>query len=475
MYKLPPNASEIEDVVLGMVMVESQAISLVADILTPGDFYANENQVIWEAVVTLFSENKPTDMKAVVNQLRTSGKIDQAGGPVRIMSLTANVASAANIEHHARVVAEKSILRGLISEATRIHEQAYKDSADVFEILDSAQGRLDGISASYFKRGASTSLEVYKETLKHIHESRNDHGITGVQSGFLELDRITGGWQAPDLIIIAARPSMGKTVVGVALAKEAAQRFKKPIGVFSLEMSKRQLMQRMIAFDAEVDLDNITRGKTTDEDINRISDRTNGIASAPLYIDDTAAISILELRAKARRMKHEHNIQMIVIDYLQLMRGDDSGNREQEIASISRGLKGIAKELNIPVIALSQLSRAVESRSDRRPQLSDLRESGSIEQDADVVMFLYRAEYYKIEVDENGNPTSGILEIICAKNRNGKTGSVFLKFIGKYAKIADINTTNNHHEIAQQESFFKRELVDFSQSRLTKQDDDTPF
>lgn len=473
--KLPPQALELEESILGSVMLERDAIPVVADILTPEDFYSDRNRVIWQAVIELFQNDRPVDMRTVVEQLRSSKTIETAGGAVRIAEITSAVSSAANIEYHARVVVEKSIMRNLIIEASTIHQQAYDEGADVFVLLDQFQGRLDKINSKYFKQGPVSSLDVYKETLKHIYESRNDHGITGVQSGFLELDRITGGWQAPDLIIIAARPSMGKTVVGVALAKEAAQRFKKPVGVFSLEMSKRQLMQRMIAFDAEVDLDNIIRGKTTDDDIKRISDRTNGIASAPLYIDDTAGISILELRAKARRMKHEHNIQMIVIDYLQLMRGDDSGNREQEIASISRGLKGIAKELNIPVIALSQLSRAVESRSDRRPQLSDLRESGSIEQDADVVMFLYRAEYYKIEVDENGNPTSGILEIICAKNRNGKTGSVFLKFIGKYAKIADINTTNNHHEIAQQESFFKRELVDFSQSRLTKQDDDTPF
>lgn len=475
-YKLPPQATDLEEIVLGMVMVESHSITVVADILQPEDFYLESNRVIWEAVLTLFLENSPTDMRAVVNKLRTNETLNTAGGPVRIMSLTASVSSAANIEHHARVIVEKSILRGLITEASRIHEEAYKDSADVFEILDSAQGRFDSISSSYFKQGASTSLEVYKETLKHIHESRNDHGITGVQSGFIELDRITGGWQAPDLIIIAARPSMGKTVVGVAVAKEAAERFKKPVGFFSLEMSKRQVMQRMIAYNAEVDLDNVIRGRTSDEDLKKIADRTNGLAAAPLYIDDTPAISILELRAKARRMKHEHKIEMIVIDYLQLMRGDDSGNREQEIASISRGLKGIAKELNIPVIALSQLSREVEKRGDRRPQLSDLRESGAIEQDADVVMFLYRAEYYKIAVDEEGLPTAGMLEIICAKNRNGKTGSVFLKFIGKYAKISDINTTNNQYEIQQQESFFKRDLVDFSQSRLTQQpDEDTPF
>lgn len=441
-YKLPPHAPELEEAVLGAAMVETHAVTLIADILSAECFYSESNRVTWEAILSLFSENSPTDMRAVANKLRSLGTLEKAGGSVRIMSLTASVSSAANIEYHARVVAEMAIKRGLITEASRMHEEAYKDSADVFEILDSAQGRLDSISGKYFRQGASTSLEIYKDTLKHIHESRNDHGITGVQTGFSELDRITGGWQAPDLIIIAARPSMGKTVVGAAVAKEAAQRFKKPVGFFSLEMSKRQVMQRMIAYDSQVDLDNIIRGQTSDEDLKRIAEKTNGIAAAPLFIDDTAGISILELRAKARRMKHEHDIQMIVIDYLQLMRGDNSGNREQEIASISRGLKGIAKELNIPVIALSQLSREVEKRADRRPQLSDLRESGSIEQDADVVMFLYRAEYYKIMVDEEGLPTAGMLEINCAKNRNGKTGSLFLKFIGKYAKISDLDSIN---------------------------------
>lgn len=442
-YKLPPHATELEETIIGMAMSESLAVSRVADIVGFSDFYENRNQVIWQAILTLFAENKPTDMRAVVEQLRKAGTIEQAGGITRIMELSYSASSAANIEHHARVVAEKSILRGLISEASQMHENAYKDGADVFEILDAAQGRLDSISSKYFKQGASTSLEIYKDTLKHIHESRNNHGITGIQTGFKELDRITGGWQAPDLIIIAARPSMGKTVVGVSLAKEAAQTFKKPVGFFSLEMSKRQIMQRMVAYDSEVDLERIRRGQTSDEDLKRIAEKTNGIAGAPLYIDDTAGISILELRAKARRMKHEHNIEMIVIDYLQLMRGDDSGNREQEIASISRGLKGLAKELSIPVIALSQLSREVEKRPDKRPQLADLRESGAIEQDADVVMFLYRAEYYKILQDEEGLPTAGMLEIICAKNRNGNTGSLFLQFIGKYAKIADLNNYNN--------------------------------
>lgn len=470
--KLPPQVPELEEAILGAAMLETEALMTVADLLRPEDFYIEQNRIIWEAIISLFKNDSPIDMRTVTNQLRTAGKLDLIGGAFRVAELTSKIASAANIEYHARIVLEASIKRTLIQEASKIHVDAYDDGTDVFDLLDSIQGRLDLISNSYFKGGAVSAGEVYKETLKHIHESRNDHGITGIQSGFTELDRITGGWQSPDLIIIAARPSMGKTVVGVCVAKEAAQKFKKPVGFFSLEMSKRQVMQRMIATDSEVDLDNIIRGTTNDYQINLIATKTNGLATVPLYIDDTPAISILELRAKARRMKHEHNIQMIVVDYLQLMRGDSTGNREQEVASISRGLKGIAKELNIPVIALSQLSRGVEGRGDKRPQLSDLRESGSIEQDADVVMFLYRAEYYKIEQDADGMPTAGVLEVITAKNRNGKTGSLYLKFIGKYAKIADLNGTNTGQESLKLE----RELVDFSTSKhFGNNGTDTPF
>lgn len=438
--KLPPQVPDLEEAVLGAVMLERDAISTVADILTPEAFYKDDNREIWVAIINLFKENKAIDMRTVLDELRRTGRDEIAGGAYRLTQITINVSSAANIEYHARVIAEHSIKRELIQTASKIIHDGYDNTSDVFEMLDSVQSKFDSISSQYFKGNSVTAPQLYRETLKYIYESRNAHGITGVKSGFTELDKITGGWQIPDLVIIAARPSMGKTVVGLAIAKEAAQKFKRPVGFFSLEMSKRQIMQRMIAFDSEIDLDNIIRGTTSDYQFKVITETTNGLATTPLYIDDTAGISILELRAKARRMKHEYKIEMIVVDYLQLMKGDDSGNREQEIASISRGLKGIAKELSIPVIALSQLSRAVENRSDKRPQLSDLRESGAIEQDADVVAFLYRAEYYKIQTDEQGNSTQGILEIDIAKNRNGKTGSIFLRFIGKFAKIADLNS-----------------------------------
>jgi len=458
--KLPPQLPELEEAVLGAIMIEREALINVIDKLRDIDFYQERHLVIWKAVVELFRNDNPVDMRTVVNKLRTNGKLEIAGGAYYIAELTSKVSSAANIQYHAHLIIEASIKRTLIQEASKIHQEAYEESSDVFDLLASVQSRLDTIATSYFKGGSEVAGEVYRETIKHIIASRNDHGITGIQTGYRELDLIAGGWQAPDLIIIAARPSMGKTVVGLSVAKNAAQRFKKSVGFFSLEMSKRQLMQRMIATESEVDLDSIIRGRTSDYELEQIANKSNALASMGLHIDDTPAISILELRAKARRMKHEFNIEMIVIDYLQLMRGDSKGNREQEIASISRGLKGIAKELNIPVIALSQLSREVEKRADRRPQLSDLRESGSIEQDADVVMFLYRAEYYKITVDEEGMPTQGILEIITSKNRNGKTGSLFLKFIGKHAKIADLNTA-----FVENNDVIKKQIVNFSEPK----------
>lgn len=467
--KLPPQLPEFEEAVLGAVMLERESLIKVIDKLRGFDFYEDRHRLIWEAIIVLFREDSPIDMRTVVNKLRTNGHLDLVGGAFYIAELTSKVASAANIEYHAHLIIEASIKRTLIQEASKIHQEAYEDGSDVFDLLASVQGRLDTIATSYFKCGSVVAGEVYRETVKHIIESRNDHGITGIQTGYNELDLITGGWQAPDLVIIAARPSMGKTVVGLSIAKNAASQFKKPVGFFSLEMSKRQLMQRMIATDSEVDLDSIIRGRTSDHELKQIADRTGGLSNMKLHIDDTPAISILELRAKARRMKHEFDIQMIVIDYLQLMRGDVKGNREQEVASISRGLKSLAKELNIPVIALSQLSRGVEGRGDKRPQLSDLRESGSIEQDADVVMFLFRAEYYKIETDEAGLPTQGILEIITAKNRNGKTGSVFLKFIGKYAKIADLNTTF----VPENNDILKRVARDYSEPKISS--DEQPF
>lgn len=816
MGKLPPSALDLEEVVLGALMLEKDALAVI-DFLKPEHFYSEANREVYQAIINLFKSTNPIDMRTVVNQLRIEGKIEIVGGAHYIAELTSKVASAANIEYYARVIIEMAIKRELIQIASQVHQDAYEDTTDVFDLLESVQGHLDNVSVSNFKGGAVSAKELYMSTMKYLYESRNDHGITGVRTGFVEMDRISGGWQKPDLIIIAGRPGMGKGlslnsgimtpdgwkkmgsievddliigsdgrsypvtgvypqgikdtyrvifddgsevicddshlwytntradrkikgmrrgtvkgileirstlkkgtranhsipfispiqlqscktkldpyVVGVIigdgctrdetfsisnpeqdiirrvrerlpngytlnkvsgieyniasnknerfcrlipellgkysyekeipeeyilnsienrlellrglidtdgnitdkispwieycttseklaeqvidlvrglggrcsvnkymgsyrkdgtkketreysrlliafangiipfnsekhrkkyipkrysqkfikdvvyngkietqcitvaspdslfitdgmtlthnsacageLIKNAAIMFKIPVALFSLEMSDRQFMQRLIASEAEVDLERLVRGNTTDMEIMAIADKTKQIYDAPIYIDDTPAISTLELRAKARKLKHEHNIQLIVVDYLQLMRGDKGGNREQEIASISRALKSLAKELGIPVIAIAALSRGVETRGgDKKPQLADLRESGQIESDADIVIFLYRAEYYKIEVDELGNSTQGIIEVITAKNRNGKTGSVFLKFIGKYAKMRDLNEPQGR------DSLNDRKVIDFSQSRVVRDEpmldnpDDMPF
>ena len=437
--KLPPQALDVEEAVLGAALIEKAALMAVVDLLNPDDFYNEANSIIWETIRGLFNEGNPVDMRTVVAALRKSGKLEIVDGAFKIAELTSKVSSGSNIEYHARLIQESSIKRKLILTASKVHNDCYEDTSDVFELLDQVQGQFDRIHGAYFKTNSIDSATLYRQTIQKIVDLRNDKGITGIPTGFQELDRITGGWQTPNLILIAARPSMGKTVVGVCCAMSAALEFKKPVGIFSLEMGSIELMNRMIAAEAEVDLEKIIRGSTSEAELSRIAAKSTRLMNAPIFIDDTPALSILELRAKCRRLKHEHKIELVVVDYLQLMRGDRSGNREQEIASISSGLKGIAKELQIPVIALSQLSRAVETRGgDKRPQLSDLRESGSLEQDADVVAFLYRPEYYKIMVDESGFSTAGIIEVITAKNRNGKVGGVQLKFVGKYSKILDL-------------------------------------
>lgn len=475
--KLPPSALDLEEVILGAVMLEQNALTDVIDILKPEHFYSEAHKEVYQAVTHLFRDTQPIDMRTVVNQLRIDGKLELVGGAYYIAELTSKVSSAANIEYHARVVIEMAMKREMIQIASQVHQDAYEDTTDVFDLLESTQGKLDDIGVSNLKGGAVPSSILYTQTMEYLYKSRNDHGITGVQTGYYELDKVSGGWQEPDLIIIAGRPGMGKSAACGELLKNAAIMFKKPVALFSLEMSSRQFMQRLIASEAEVDLDKVTRNNSTDMEIMDIANRTKKLFDAPIFIDDTPAISTLELRAKARKLKHEHDIQLIVVDYLQLMRGDRGGNREQEIASISRALKSLAKELKIPVIAISSLSRGVETRGgDKKPQLSDLRESGAIESDADIVVFLYRAEYYKIMVDELGNATNNIIEFIVAKNRNGKTGSILLKFIGKYAKIRNMEDT------PASSSTLRPPPVDFSQSRLGQNvpdpvddPDDNPF
>lgn len=439
--KLPPQALDLEEAVLGALMLEKNALNQVIEFLKPEHFYADDHKEIYAAIVELFKASEPVDMRTVVNQLRKIGKIEIIGGAYKIAELTAKVSSAANIEYHARVVIEMAIKRDLIQIASQIHHDAYEDTTDVFELLDRTEQSIFQISDSNLRKNYDNMKNLMYRAIQELQKLKeHKDGLTGVPSGFTALDRMTSGWQRSDLVIIAARPGMGKTAFVVSALRNAAVNFNIPVAIFSLEMASVQLVNRMISAEAELEGEKIKKGNLAEFEWKQLVHKTNKLSSAPIFIDDTPALSILELRAKCRRLKAESNVQLIVIDYLQLMRGEQGGNREQEIASISRALKGIAKELNVPVLALSQLSRGVETRGgDKRPQLSDLRESGSIEQDADIVMFLYRPEYYKITVDEDGLPTQGMGEVIIAKHRNGSTGSVKLKFIGKFTKFTDFD------------------------------------
>ncbi|MCS6974983.1 MAG: replicative DNA helicase [Cyclobacteriaceae bacterium] len=437
--KLPPQAPDLEEAVLGALMLEKGALNAVIEFLKPEHFYSEIHQAIYSAIVTLFKSSEPVDMRTVVNQLRKEGKLELVGGSYYIAELTAKVSSAANIEYHARVIIEMAIKRNLIQIASQIHHDAYEDTTDVFELLDRTEQAIFEISDSNLRKNYDTMKNLMYRAVQDLQRLKeHKDGLTGVPSGFLALDRITSGWQNSDLIIVAARPGMGKTAFVVSAMRNAAVDFNRPVAIFSLEMSSIQLVNRLISAEAELEGEKIRKGLLADFEWQQLVHKTSRLSGAPIFIDDTPALTILELRAKCRRLKAEHDVQLIIVDYLQLMRGDTSGNREQEIASISRALKGIAKELAVPVIALSQLSRGVETRGGiKRPQLSDLRESGSIEQDADLVIFLYRPEYYGLTKTEDEEPTQNMAEVIIAKHRNGSTGTVKLKFLGKYTKFTD--------------------------------------
>ena len=440
--KIPPQALDLEEAVLGALMLEKDALSNVIDILKPESFYSDAHQEIYRAITELFNHSEPVDMRTVVSQLRKNGKLEFVGGAYYIAELTSKVTSAAHIEYHSRVVSEMAIKRELIRVASEIHTKAYEDTTDVFNLLDHTESELFKISESNIRKNYDNMRSLMGKAILELEERKNHQdGLTGVPSGFTRLDRVTSGWQKSDLVIIAARPGMGKTAFVVSAMRNAAVDFNKAVAIFSLEMSSVQLVNRMISGEAELESEKLKRGDLRDYEWQQLVHKTTKLSEAPIFIDDTPGLGILELRAKCRRLKAQHDVQLIIIDYLQLMSGDTTGgNREQEIASISRALKGIAKELDVPVLALSQLSRAVETRGgDKRPQLSDLRESGSIEQDADMVMFLYRPEYYGITEDENGMPTTGTGEVIIAKHRNGSLENVSLKFIGKFTKFADLD------------------------------------
>ena len=443
--KLPPQAVELEEAVLGALMIEKDALTAVVDILQDSSFYKESHQRIYKAIISLFGKSEPIDMLTVTTQLRSTGELEFVGGASYLVKLTNKVNSAANIEYHARIITQSAIKRDMIKIAGDILRDAYEDTTDVFNLLDKTEQTFFEISERNIRKNYADASTIMRATIEELEKKKNNKdGLTGVASGFTELDRITSGWQNTELTIIAARPAMGKTAFVVSAMRNAAVEWNIPVAMFSLEMSATQLMLRLISAEAEIDSNKLRKGKLENHEWVQLHQKIKNLSNAPIYIDDTPALSILEMRAKCRRLKAQFDIGLVIIDYLQLMTADSGGgskgNREQEIASISRAMKNLAKEINVPVIALSQLSRAVETRGgDKRPQLSDLRESGSIEQDADMVMFLYRPEYYKITQDEQGNSTEGVGEVIIAKNRSGDVDTVKLRFIGKYTKFTDLD------------------------------------
>jgi replicative DNA helicase len=432
--KIPPQARDLEEAVLGAVMLEKSAFDTIIEILKPECFYADAHQEIFKSFQSLALKSTPIDMLTVVEELKIKGKLDEIGGPYYITKLTNAVVSTANIEAHSRIILQKFIQRELIRISGEIIGDAYEDSTDVFDLLDDSETKMFNITNNYLKKNYEDIGNALAKAINRIDELRiSKDDISGVPSGFASIDRVTYGWQPTDLIVLAARPSVGKTALALNLARNAALHPLKPtgVGIFSLEMSASQLVQRILSAESEIPLEKIARGKLEDYEYQQL--HTKGIKKlelAPIFIDDTAALNIFEFRAKARRLVNKHNVGLIIIDYLQLMSGVGNGgaNREQEISNISRNLKALAKDLNIPIIALSQLSRAVETRKESKmPQLSDLRESGAIEQDADMVMFIYRPEYYETFANENGESTRGETHIKIAKHRNGSLENIKLR------------------------------------------------
>lgn len=440
--KLPPQAVDLEEAVLGAMMLEKNPVNDVIDILKPESFYKDAHQRIFNAVMVLFQKSEPIDILTVTSQLRSTGELDMVGGPYYISQLTNRVASSANAEFHARVIAQKYIARELIRISSDTIKNAYDDTMDVFELLDQAEGDLFQVAEGNIRKNYDTMSAVIQQSIDQLEHSRkNQDGLSGVPTGFNNLDRVTSGWQKSDMIVLAARPGMGKTAFVISMARNTAVDFGQGVAVFSLEMSSLQLVNRLIASETEIAAEKLRKGNLADHEFQQLHARIGKLSEAPIFIDDTPALSIFELRAKCRRLKAQHDIQLVIIDYLQLMTAAGAGSREQEISTISRSIKSIAKELSVPIIALSQLSRSVETRGgDKKPMLSDLRESGAIEQDADIVVFIYRPEYYGITEDEEGNSVTGTGEIIIAKHRNGSLESVRLRFIPHLAKFANLET-----------------------------------
>ena len=439
---IPPQNIEIEKNILGSLMLEKDAITTVIDILHPSTFYDPANRDVFIAILDLFTNNCPIDINTVINQLKKNDKLDSVGGAYYVYSLTERVISTINLEYHTYLITEYAIKRELISIGGELQRQAYDNTIDVFNLLNTAENKLFNLSANNLKKNYCDIKTLLNQEIKNIKNRKEAKtGITGIPSGFKDLDFITSGWQKSDLIIVAARPGMGKTAFMLSLLRNAAIDNDIPVAIFSLEMSSSQLIMRIMSAETEIESDKFRKGLMEGYEIQQMITKTERLSQSKIFVDDTPALSIFELRTKCRKLKLQHNIQMVIVDYLQLLTFNNhknTFNREQEIAYISRSLKSLAKELDIPIITPSQLSRAAEVRGgDKRPMLSDLRESGAIEQDADIVMFLYRPEYYGITEDDIGNDIKGLTEIIIAKHRNGPLNTAKIKFIGKYVKFTD--------------------------------------
>lgn len=436
----PPSVPEIEASVLGAMLIEKEAVAKAIELLDEDSFYLKQHRLIYDAMVHLFQSAEPVDTVTVYEELKKRNLLEESGGAVYLSKLSQNISSAANIEFHAKIIVEKQILRNLITHSHQIAHSAYSGSEDAFDILDTAERKIFEITEKHFRKSFLDMDRAVRDALEYIEAIHsNVKQKFSVPSGFYELDELLGGFQKSDLVIIAARPSMGKTAFALSAARNAAIDHKIPVGIFSLEMATMQLIIRMLCAEGRLNAHLVRTGKLPHEEGVKLSRNAHKLISAPIYVDDTPAQTVFEIRAKARRLKAEKNIGMIIIDYLQLMQGPPKiESREREISYISRSLKSLAKDLNIPVIALAQLNRAVEARQDKRPQLSDLRESGSIEQDADVVVFLNRPEFYNIKTFDDGSGTEGVAEVIIGKQRNGPTGEIRLKFMKEYARFENL-------------------------------------
>tara|TARA_B100001057_G_scaffold43493_1_gene38887 strand:- start:1423 stop:2925 length:1503 start_codon:yes stop_codon:yes gene_type:complete len=477
--KIPPQAIDLEEAVIGAMLIDEKGVNEIIEILSPEVFYKKSHQLIYESIERLFRESEPVDLLTVSADLKKNKNFESAGGDFYLINLSQKVSSSAHIEFHSRIILQKYIQRKLITISNEIIQKSYSESTDVMDLLDEAESKLYDVAQGNIKTSTETAQNLVIRAKNRIEEIAKQDGLSGVSTGFEKLDKLTSGWQPSDLVIVAARPGMGKTALALSMARNISVKQNIPVAFFSLEMSSVQLITRLISSETGLSSDKLRTGKLADHEWQQLNIKVSDLESAPLFIDDSPSLTIFELRAKARRLASSHGIKLIIIDYLQLMNigsSNKAGNREQEISTISRNLKALAKELNIPVIALSQLSRAVETRGGtKRPILSDLRESGAIEQDADIVSFLYRPEYYGIMEwdDEMKTPSEGQGEFIVAKHRNGALDSIKLKFIPSLGKFEDIGGYDSPSEF-QSKLNADNTLSDFSEPQ-NKDEDDIPF